>query len=101
MNETAAEVLRYLQDNLLWSLVIAFANGFLASKTVMHWGRSNMAVYFVIGVLGTFLGQFGVRYSGVQEILDQVSSMSLLFDFVIAYLGSFIVATFVHFFKPM
>jgi hypothetical protein len=51
--------------------------------------------------LGSFLGQFGTRYSGVQEILDQVSGMSLLFDVLIAYLGSFVVAAFVHFFKPM
>ena len=101
MSATAAEALQYLQQNLLLSLVIAFAVGFLASKTVTHWGRSNIAVYFVIGILGSFLGQFGTRYSGVQEVLDQVSGMSLLFDVLIAYLGSFVVATFVHFFKPM
>jgi uncharacterized membrane protein YeaQ/YmgE (transglycosylase-associated protein family) len=101
MSETAAEALRYLQQNVLWSLVVAFVVGFLASKTVTHWGRSNIVLYFVIGILGSFLGQFGVRYSGVQDILDQVSNMALLFDVVIAYLGSFIVAAFVHFFKPM
>jgi uncharacterized membrane protein YeaQ/YmgE (transglycosylase-associated protein family) len=101
MSATAAEALQYLQQNLLLTLVIAFVVGFLASKTVTHWGRSNIAVYFVIGILGSFLGQFGTRYSGVQEILDQVSGMSLLFDVLIAYLGSFVVAAFVHFFKPM
>jgi uncharacterized membrane protein YeaQ/YmgE (transglycosylase-associated protein family) len=101
MSQTAAETLGYLQQNLLLSLVVALVVGFLASKTVTHWERSNILVYFVIGILGSFLGQFGVRYTGVQDILDQVSNMALLFDFVIAYLGSFVVAAFVHFFKPM
>lgn len=101
MSETAAEALGYLQQNLLWSLVLAFVVGFLASKTVSHWERSNIAVYFVIGILGSFLGQFGVRYTGVQSILDQVANMALLFDFLIAYLGSFVVAAFFHFLKPM
>jgi uncharacterized membrane protein YeaQ/YmgE (transglycosylase-associated protein family) len=101
MSETAAETLGYLQQNVLWSLVLAFVVGFLASKTVSHWERSNIVLYFVIGILGSFVGQFGVRYTGVQDILNQVSNMALLFDFVIAYLGSFVVATFFHFFKPM
>jgi uncharacterized membrane protein YeaQ/YmgE (transglycosylase-associated protein family) len=101
MSETAAETIGYLQQNVLWSLVLALVVGFLASKTVSHWGRSNIAVYLVIGILGSFLGQFGARYTGVQDILNQVANMALIFDVVIAYVGSFVVATFFHFFKPM
>ncbi|HEY6197962.1 MAG TPA: hypothetical protein VI231_05085 [Candidatus Binatia bacterium] len=101
MNESAAEALRYLQDNLLFTLVIALVVGFLASKTVTQWEKSNIAVYFIIGVLGTFLGQFVSRYIGLQSILELASSMELLFDVVLAYFGSFVVAALIHMFKPM
>jgi uncharacterized membrane protein YeaQ/YmgE (transglycosylase-associated protein family) len=101
MNESAAEAFRYLQENLLLSLVIALVVGFLASKTVSHWGKSNVIGYLVVGVLGSFVGQVSVRYIGLQAILDQVSNMALLFDVLIAYLGSFTIAALVHLFKPM
>ena len=101
MNESAAEALSYLQENLLLTLVIAFVVGFLASKTVTHWEKSNIAVYFIIGILGTFLGQFVSRYIGLQSILELASSMELLFDVVLAYFGSFVVAALIHMFKPM
>jgi uncharacterized membrane protein YeaQ/YmgE (transglycosylase-associated protein family) len=101
MTEIATEVLQYFQENLLVALVIAFVVGFLASKTVTHWGKSNIFVYFLIGALGSFLGQFVVRYIGLKEVLDQVAGMWLLFDVVAAYLGAFVVATIAHLFKPM
>ncbi len=101
MNESAAEALSYLQENILVSAVIALVVGFLASKTVTHWEKSNVAVYFIVGVLGCFLGQFGVRYVGLQPILEQAPGMALLFDVVIAYCGAFVVAAVAHMFKPM
>ncbi|HKA32626.1 MAG TPA: hypothetical protein VKH64_05400 [Candidatus Binatia bacterium] len=101
MNESAAEALSYLQDNLLLTLVIAFVVGFLASKTVTQWEKSNIAVYFITGLLGTFLGQFVSRYIGLQSILELASGMTLLFDIVLAYFGSFVVAALIHMFKPM
>ena len=101
MTEIALEVARYFQENLFAALVTAFVVGFLASKTVTHWGKSNIFVYFLIGVLGSFLGQIVVRYVGLKEILDQAAGMAILFDVLIAYLGSFAVAALAHLFKPM
>lgn len=101
MNESAAEALTYLQENLLLALFIAFVVGFLATKTVAQSGKSNFAFYLIVGALGSFVGQFGVRYTGLQSILEQVAGMALVFDVMIAYLGSFIVAAIVHMFKPM
>ena len=101
MNESAAEALSYLQGNLLFTIVIAFIVGFLASKTVTQWEKSNIGLYFIVGLLGTFLGQFVSRYIGLQSILELASNMQLLFDVVIAYFGSFIVAALIHMFKPM
>ena len=101
MMEIAAEVSQYFQENLFAALVIAFVVGFLASKTVTHWEKSNIFVYFFIGALGSFLGQFVVRYVGLKETLDQAAGMAILFDVLIAYLGSFAVAAIAHLFKPM
>jgi uncharacterized membrane protein YeaQ/YmgE (transglycosylase-associated protein family) len=101
MKETALEASQYLQDNLLVALVIALIMGFLASKTVTHWGKSNIAVYFLVGALGSFVGQFVIRYTGLKPVLDQVAGMWLLFDVLAAYLGAFVVATLAHLFKPM
>jgi len=100
MKEIAIEVLGYFQDNLLAALVVAFLMGLLADKTVSKWGKGNIVLYFVVGVLGSFIGQFAVRYIGLKGILDQVAGLWLLFDFLIAYLGSFVVATLFHMLKP-
>jgi uncharacterized membrane protein YeaQ/YmgE (transglycosylase-associated protein family) len=100
MKEIAIEVSGYFQDNLLAALVIAFLMGLLANKTVDKWGKGNIVLYFVIGGLGSFVGQFASRYIGLREILDQVSGLWLLFDFLFAYLGSFAVATLFHMLKP-
>jgi uncharacterized membrane protein YeaQ/YmgE (transglycosylase-associated protein family) len=101
MKEAALEASQYLQDNLLVALVIALIIGFLASKTVTHWGKSNIAVYFLVGALGSFVGQFVIRFIGLKPVLDQVAGMWLLFDVITAYLGAFVVATIAHLFKPM
>jgi uncharacterized membrane protein YeaQ/YmgE (transglycosylase-associated protein family) len=101
MKEAALEASQYLQDNLLVALVIALIIGFLASKTVTHWGKSNIAVYFLVGALGSFVGQFVIRFIGLKPVLDQVAGMWLLFDVVAAYIGAFVIATIAHLFKPM
>jgi uncharacterized membrane protein YeaQ/YmgE (transglycosylase-associated protein family) len=101
MQEIAFETWQHLQDNLLVALVIALVMGFLASKTVTHWGKSNIAVYFIVGALGVFVGQFAVRLIGLKPVLDQVEGMWLLFDALIAYVGAFVVAAIAHLFKPM
>ncbi|MGH7765853.1 MAG: hypothetical protein ACREQP_00220 [Candidatus Binatia bacterium] len=101
MQEIALEAWQYLLDNFLVELVIAFMMGFLAMKTVTHWGKSNIALYFIVGALGVFVGQFVVRLVGLKGLLDQVAGMWLLFDMMIAYVGAFIIATIAHLFKPM
>jgi uncharacterized membrane protein YeaQ/YmgE (transglycosylase-associated protein family) len=101
MKEIADEALNYLRQNLLLTVVIAFIAGFLASKTVTHWEKGSLVLYFFIGLLGIFLGQFGVRYTGLKQILDQISGMWLLFDLLAAYVGSFIIATILHLLRPM
>ena len=100
MKEIAIEVLGYLQDNWLAAVVIAFLMGLLANKTVDKWGKGNIVLYLIIGALGSFVGQFASRYIGLKPILDQVAGLWLVFDLVIAYLGSFVVATLFHLFKP-
>ena len=100
MREIAAEVLRYFQENLLAAAVVALITGFLASKTVAHGEKGNIAGYFFVGVLGSFLGQFAIRYIGLKETLDQVAGLWLIFDMLAAYLGSFVIATMFHFLKP-
>ena len=101
MKEIAIEASQYLQENLLLSLAIAFLVGVLASKTVTHWGKSNIFVYFLIGAVGSFFGQCVSRYIGLKDILDLAAGMTIFFDVVIAYFGSFAVAAVVHLFKPM
>ena len=100
MKEIAIEVLGYLQDNWLAALVVAFLMGLLANKTVDKWGKGNIVLYLVVGALGSFVGQFAIRYVGLKGILDQVAGLWLLFDLVVAYLGSFVVATLFHLIKP-
>src|ERR1700752_3494814 len=99
MNESAAEALSYLQNNLLFTLVIAFIVGFLARKTVTQWEKSNIGLYFIVGLLGTFLGQLVSRYIGLPSILELASGMEMLFDVFLAYFGSFVVAALIHIFK--
>jgi len=101
MKETAQETLQYLQENLLISVVIAFVAGFAAYKTVVHSKKTNPALFFIVGLLGSFLGQFAIRYLGIKEVLDQVSAFQLFFDFFAAYIGSFVVATIYNFIKPL
>ena len=101
MRELAPEVLRYFQENLLAAAVVALIAGFLASKTVVHGRKGNIAGYFFVGVLGSFLGQFAIRYFGLKETLDQVAGLWLIFDMLTAFFGSFVIATIVHLLKPM
>ncbi|MBI4487452.1 MAG: GlsB/YeaQ/YmgE family stress response membrane protein [Deltaproteobacteria bacterium] len=100
MKETAQEVLEYFQENLLATLVIALIAGFSASKTVAHGKKGNFALYLIIGLLGSFLGQYAILYFGLKEILDQLADFRLLFDLIAAYLGSFVLASLVHFVRP-
>jgi uncharacterized membrane protein YeaQ/YmgE (transglycosylase-associated protein family) len=101
MREIAEEAWRYLQDNLLVMLAIALLAGVAAFKTVVYEKRGNPILFFVVGLFGTFLGQFAILYFGLKEILDQIAEFRLFFDLLAAYIGSFVVISFIHFLKSL
>jgi uncharacterized membrane protein YeaQ/YmgE (transglycosylase-associated protein family) len=101
MGEVAEETWRYLQDNLLVMLAISLVAGFAAFKTVVYEKRGNPAIFFSVGLLGTFLGQFAILYFGLKGILDQIAAFRFFFDLLAAYIACFIVVSFIHFLKPL
>lgn len=100
MKEVALAALDYVKENLLVSLVIAVIAGFAGMKSVSLAKKTNPALFFIVGALGVFLGQFAILYFGLKGILDEVSAFRLVFDLLAAYIGSFIVATLVNIFSP-
>ena len=100
MKEIAQAVLAYIQENLLVSLVFAVIAGFAGMKTVSFAKKTNPALFFIVGALGVFLGQFAILYFGLKEIIDQVSEFRFVFDLLAAYVGSFIVASIINIFSP-
>lgn len=100
MREIALAVLDYVKENLLVSLVFAVIAGFAGMKTVSLAKKTNPALFFIVGVLGVFLGQFAILYFGLKAILDEIPEFRLLFDLLAAYIGSFIVASLVNMFSP-
>jgi uncharacterized membrane protein YeaQ/YmgE (transglycosylase-associated protein family) len=101
MRETAQAVFGYLLGNPVLSLGLAFIAGFAASKTVAYEGKTGFFLYLLIGVLGLFLSQFVILLFGLQAYLETLREFRLLFDFIAAYVSSFIVAAIIHFIKPM
>ena len=100
MQQIFQEVSAYLQENLILSLSIAFVAGFAADKTVAYERRSSILFFLVVGVIGLFLSQFMLLFFGLKDYLEKVSEFRILFDFIAAYIGSFIVAAVIHFVKP-
>ena len=101
MQEIAREVFAYLQANAVLYAGMAFVAGFLAHKTVARDAGSAFILSAIIGALGLFLGQFMLLYFGLKEYLEKISEFRLFLDFFAAYIGSFIVATLIHFVKPL
>jgi uncharacterized membrane protein YeaQ/YmgE (transglycosylase-associated protein family) len=101
MRETAQAVSSYLLGNPVLSLGLAFIAGLAASKTVAYEGKAGFFLYLLVGVFGLFLSQFVIIFFGLQEYLETLPEFRLLFDFIAAYVGSFIVAAIIHFIKPM
>jgi len=101
MRETAEVVFHYLLGNPVIYLGVAFIAGLAANNTVAHDGRAGFFLYLLIGVFGLFLSQFVILFFGVQEYLEKLPEFRVLFDFLAAYVGSFIVAAIIHFIKPM
>ena len=101
MKEIAQQVLAYLLGNPFLSLGIAFIAGFAGNKTVAYEGQSGFFLFLTVGVIGLFLSQFVIFFLGLQEYLEKLPEFRLLFDFIAAYVVSFIVASIIHFIKPM
>ncbi len=100
MKEVAQEALKYLQDNLLLGIGLAVIAGFAGMKTVSLAKKTNPALFFIVGVLGVFLGQFAILYLGLKEIIDEVAEFRLLFDLLASYVGAFFVASLVNMVSP-
>ena len=101
MRPTAQAVFNYLLGNPVLSLGVAFVAGLAASKTVAYEGKAGFFLYLLVGVFGLFLSQFVILFFGLQEYLETLPEFRLLFDFIAAYVGSFVVAAIIHFIKPL
>ncbi len=100
MGETLEKVAAYLQPNPVLSLGVAFVAGFAAMKTVAYDQRAGFILFSLVGVVGLFLGEFVLLYYGLDGYLEPISEFRILFDFIAAYIGSFLVAAIIHFIKP-
>jgi uncharacterized membrane protein YeaQ/YmgE (transglycosylase-associated protein family) len=100
LGETLEKVAAYLQPNPVLSLGIAFVAGFAAMKTVAYDQRAGFILFALVGVVGLLLGEFVLLYYGLDGYLEPISEFRILFDFIAAYIGSFIVAAIIHFIKP-
>lgn len=101
MGAAAQEVIRYSLDHLIFTFAIAFIAGFSATKSVAHGKKGNLLILFPLGLLGFFLGQFAILYLGLEKILWQLPEFRFIFDLLAAYIGSFILASLIHFIKPL
>jgi uncharacterized membrane protein YeaQ/YmgE (transglycosylase-associated protein family) len=100
LGETLEKVAAYLQPNPVLSLGIAFVAGFAAMKTVAYDQRAGFILFALVGVVGLLLGEFVLLYYGLDGYLEPISEFRIFFDFIAAYIGSFIVAAIIHFIKP-
>lgn len=100
MQEIFHQIFDYLQSNPLASVGIAFVAGLAATKTVDHEHRSSFIIFVPVGLIGLFLSQFVLFYSGLNEYLGKLPEFRILFDLIAAYLGSFVIAAIVHAIKP-
>ena len=100
MQEIALQVIAYIKANLVLASGIAVVAGLAASKSVAHDRSWGVIVYFIVGLVGFFLGQFVILYFELQQYLEQIPSFRILFDLIAAYIGSFVFAALIHFIKP-
>ncbi len=101
MIEVAQQVIVYFQENIIATLAISFIAGYAASKSVTMGKQGTLIIFFILGLFGTFLGQFAILYSGVNTVLDHVPEFRYFFDLFAAYIGSFILASLVRLVKPL
>jgi uncharacterized membrane protein YeaQ/YmgE (transglycosylase-associated protein family) len=75
--------------------------GFCRNKSVAYESRSGFLLFLFVGVVGLFLAQFMVFFFGFQDYFEKLPEFRFLFDFIVAFIGSFVVAAIIHFVKPM
>jgi uncharacterized membrane protein YeaQ/YmgE (transglycosylase-associated protein family) len=100
LGETLEKVSTYLQPNPILSLGIALLAGFAAVKTVAYDQRAGAVLFIIVGLVGLFLGEFVIFHYQLDEYLEHIAEFRIFFDFIAAYVGSFIVAAIIHFIKP-
>lgn len=100
MGEAFGKVVSYLQPNPVLAVGIAFVAGFAAVKTVARDQRAGVVLFVLVGAIGLFLGEFVIAYYELDEYLESIAQFRLLFDFIAAYIGSFVIAAIIHFIKP-
>ncbi len=100
MEQIAREAFSYIQTNMVANAVIAVITGFAACKSVASEWKDIGLLFIFVGLVGFFLGQFMILFLGLKEFLDQLPQFTWLFDIIIGFVGSFVIATIVNFFKP-
>ena len=100
MQETFLEVLIFVIDNPLYTIVMAFLAGFLASRLVAAERRPGIIGFSIIGLIGFFLGRFTLTYFDLNETLDSLHQLRFVIDLVASFAGAFAIASLAHFIKP-
>jgi len=100
LQEIAQETFIYLQGSYLVSFMLALIAGLAAVKTVAYDQRTGVVLFLAVGLLGLFLGEFVLFWLNLDEYLEQLAALRIVFDFIAAYVGSFIIAAIIHFVKP-
>ena len=80
---------------------IAFVAGLAATKTVAHGQRSAFALFIIVGLIGLFVSQSVLLYLGLVDYLERLPEFRFLFDFIAAYMGSFMIVAVIHAIKPI
>lgn len=100
MQEIAQQVLANIQANPVVAFGIALLAGFSATRLVAAERRPGVVGSIIVGFMGFFLGNLALTYFRLTEYLDNLHALRIFIDFFVAFLGSFVIAGIIHFFKP-
>ncbi len=100
MQEILLDVLIFVIDNPLYTIVMAFLAGFLASRLVAAERRPGTIGFSIIGLIGFFLGRLVITYFELNETLDSLRELRFVIDLVASFAGAFAIAGLLHFIKP-
>jgi len=100
VQEIFQNILAYIQENPVLSLVIAFISGFLATRAVAAERRPGVIGFTIIGVIGFFLGHFVINFFDFSEYLESLKGLRIAIDLMASFIGSFVIAGIFHFVKP-